>query len=63
MFRQLYFLLFNRITDAIGKLDSGSAAQAKRILIRAQQDAETLYLLAEEDGEGARQSGGAAHTP
>lgn len=43
MFKQMYLLLFNRVTDAIEALEHGNAVQAKRILIRAQQEAEELY--------------------
>ena len=40
MFKKIYLLLFNRITDAILALDRGDVEQGKAILIRAQQDAE-----------------------
>lgn len=43
MFKRMYFLLFNRITDALKALERGDAAQARAILIHAQQDAEELY--------------------
>ena len=44
MFRKMYFLLFHRITEAIGALDRGDAFLAKTVLIRAQQEAEALYI-------------------
>ena len=44
MFKKIYLLLFNRITEAILALDRGDAEQGKAILIRAQQDAEELYI-------------------
>ena len=44
----MYLRLFNRITDAIEALEHGDAAQAKAILIRAQQDAEQQYMESEE---------------
>ena len=44
MFQRMYCLLFNRITDAIEAIEHGDAAQAKAVLIRAQQDAEALYI-------------------
>lgn len=44
MFQKIYVLLFNRITEAIHALDRGDAEQGKAILIRAQQDAEELYI-------------------
>ena len=44
MFKKLCFLLFRRITDALEALEQGNAAQARAILIRAQQDAEERYI-------------------
>lgn len=44
MLKRMYLLLFNRITDALEALDRGDAEQARAILIRAQQDAENLYI-------------------
>ena len=43
-----YYLLFNRITDAIAELEELNIGKAKKILIQAQQDAEEVYL---EEGE------------
>ncbi len=43
MFKQMYFLLFRRITDALDALERGDTLRARTILIRAQQDAEDLY--------------------
>lgn len=51
MFQRMYLLLFNRITDAIEVIERGDAAEAKAVLIRAQQDAEELYLSADEESE------------
>jgi len=48
MFKKLYLLLFNRITDAIEALEHGNVMQAKTILIRAQQDAEQQYIASED---------------
>ena len=44
MFKKMYLLLFNRITDAIEAIERGDAARAKTVLICAQQDAEELYI-------------------
>ena len=44
MFKRMYLLLFNRITDAIEAIERGDSIQAKTILIRAQQDTEALYM-------------------
>lgn len=43
MFKRMYFMLFNKVTDAIKALELGNALQALEILIRAQQEAEALY--------------------
>lgn len=45
-YKQLYFMLFNRITDAINALNNADPASAKRILIAAHQNAEDLYISA-----------------
>ena len=39
-----YYLLFNRITDALAELEELNIGEAKNILIQAQQDAEEAYL-------------------
>ena len=44
MFKRMYLLLFNRITDAIEAIEHGDSARAGSILVRAQQDAEALYI-------------------
>ncbi|MBQ9250651.1 MAG: hypothetical protein IJ179_09840 [Oscillospiraceae bacterium] len=44
MFKKMYLLLFNRISDAIQAIERGDPAQARAILIRAQQDAEAKYI-------------------
>ena len=49
MFKNMYLLLFNRITDAIEALGRGDTAQAKKILICAQQDAEKIYIEGTEE--------------
>ena len=47
IYKDLYYLLFNRITDALEQLQADNYGTAKQILIRAQQDAEEQYLSAE----------------
>lgn len=47
-FPKYYTRLFNGVTDAIEALKEQNYIKAQDILIRAQQDAEELYL---EDGE------------
>ena len=46
---ELYPLLFNAITDALRKLETGEPETARFLLIRAQQAAEELYLAATEE--------------
>jgi hypothetical protein len=47
-FPKYYARLFNGITDAIEALQEQNYIKAQDILIRAQQDAEEMYL---EDGD------------
>jgi len=44
LFKKMYLLLFNRVTEAIKALEHGDTRSARMILIRAQQDAEELYM-------------------
>ena len=41
-YEKLYHLLFNAITDALEKVESGEPETARFLLIRAQQEAEGL---------------------
>ena len=43
-----YTLLFNRVTDAIEALEQQNYGTARDILIKAQRDAEELYIEAGE---------------
>ena len=52
-FPKYYTRLFNGITDAIEALQKQKYEQAQLILIRAQQDAEEMYL---EDGKDERRA-------
>ena len=45
MFKKMYLVLFNRITDALEALEHGDRARAMDILVRAQQDTEELYIV------------------
>ena len=47
-YQTLYTLLFNACTDAVAELEQMNFGTAKAILIRAQQQAEELYLSAGE---------------
>ena len=44
MYKRLYILLFNRVTDAIEKLKKNRSNEAMQMLIKAQQDCEELYI-------------------
>lgn len=49
-----YTLLFHRVTDALEALDAHNYGYARTILIKAQQDAEELYIEAgDEETSGA----------
>lgn len=43
-YEELYFYLFNRITDALGELDAGRMEAARELLVSAQQGAEEMYV-------------------
>ena len=47
-YKEIYLLLFNAITDALHEMERQNCAAAKDILIQAQQDAEELYISANE---------------
>ena len=43
-YKQVYFLLFNRITDALCAIENSNYGTAKEILIKAQQETEEIYM-------------------
>lgn len=43
-FEQMYFLLFNAITDAVYALSEKNYGEATNILISAQQKSEEMYI-------------------
>lgn len=47
-YERLYHLVFNRVTDALRELERGRAEAAKELLVSAQQEAENLYVEAQE---------------
>ena len=49
MFKRMYLLLFNRVTDAIEALARGETEKAREILIRAQKACEELYIEGTEE--------------
>ena len=44
LYKKMYLLLFNRITDALEALKKSNYSQAEEILRSAQTDAENLYI-------------------
>lgn len=46
MYRQMYFMLFNAITDAVDQLEQRNYGQAASILKQAQAAAEEIYVSA-----------------
>lgn len=42
--KEMYTTLFNGITDAIDSLDAGKIEAARKILVDAQQKAESIYI-------------------
>jgi len=44
LYKELYYHLFNRITDALQQLQGQNYGTAASILIQAQQDAEEHFL-------------------
>ncbi len=47
LFSSDYLILFNRITDALEKIDLQDYDRAKEILIQAQQEAEEAFIKEE----------------
>ena len=46
-YEKLYHLLFNAITDALEQMEKQNFGTAKETLIAAQQQAEEIYITAE----------------
>ena len=46
-YEKLYHLLFNAITDALEQMEKQNYGAAKETLIAAQQQAEEIYITAE----------------
>lgn len=47
LYKKMYLTLFNAITDAIRAMEAEEYERAKRILIKAQQNTETLFIEGE----------------
>ena len=48
-YKKMYFHLFNAITDALGDMENGDPSAAEQRLIRAQQEAEEMYINADDE--------------
>ena len=46
-YEKLYHLLFNAISDALEQMEQQNYGTAKNLLITAQQEAEEIYITAE----------------
>lgn len=44
MYKQLYFFLFNRVTDAVKMLQEGNSGGALQTLVDAQKEAEESFV-------------------
>jgi len=44
MYKKMYLLLFNAITDVLELLEKGNVWDAKKILMNAQSEAEEIYI-------------------
>lgn len=51
MYQKMYLTLFNAVTDALRLLEQGDAQGAKKLLEQAQQEAEELYIAADDAGK------------
>lgn len=48
-YSEIYYYLFNRVTDALECLKSNDVSSAQRILIEAQRETEEMYMNMTED--------------
>ena len=44
LYKKLYYTLFNAVTDALHQLENLDPVQCRRILIKAQQKCEEIYI-------------------
>lgn len=52
-YEKIYFLLFNKITDALAELGECNYGEAADILKAAQTEAEKIYIDGENEHQGA----------
>lgn len=51
MYKKLYYLMFNRITDAVNALKEGQSNDALQTLTDAQSEAEQIFIEESENNE------------
>ena len=51
MYKKLYYLMFNRITDAVNALKEGRSNDALQTLTDAQSEAEQIFMEESENNE------------
>ena len=44
MYKQLYFYLFNRVTDAVKMLQEGNSGEALQTRVNAQKESEEAFV-------------------
>lgn len=44
LYKQMYYKLFNAVTDAIEAIDNGQASNCRDILVQAQQNTEETFI-------------------
>ena len=49
IWKRMYTLLFNAVTDAVVEMEQQNYGQAKQLLLRGQREAEELFLGSEEE--------------
>lgn len=46
-YKEMYFIIFNAVTDALEAIQKSNIGEATELLCRAQQKTESLYIEAE----------------
>lgn len=46
-YQEMYFILFNAVTDALDAIEKRNIGEAAEVLCQAQQKTESLYIEAE----------------
>ena len=43
-YEKMYYKLFNAVTTALEQMENGNFADARKVLIKSQQDTEEMYI-------------------